>query len=155
MLTTVVAVAVVLTTQAGNPAATRAEKQAVGKPKEDHKSPPGMIPDVESKVLPWSLAAPLSRMVVEPSAGTQLTVLGGYGGESSADGVYDLDTTNGHLTLVGNLAVPTHDAAGAVLGSRDLVIGGRHSQRRLSPGPRTWRGGSDRNEGGRITGTAI
>jgi hypothetical protein len=63
-------------------------------------------------------------MIVEPSTGSDLTVLGGYDGAASAGGVYDLDTANGNLHLTGNLAVPTHDAAGAVLGSLDLVIGG-------------------------------
>jgi len=79
---------------------------------------------VEAEVLPWSLTAPLSRMVIEPSTDMHLTVLGGYDGASSAGGVYDLDTTDGHLKLVGSLVQPTHDAAGAVLAGRDLVMGG-------------------------------
>ena len=85
---------------------------------------PRVIPVLEAELLPWSLKAPLSRMIVEPSTGSELTVLGGYDGASSADGVYDLDSTDGNLRLVGDLAEPTHDAAGALLGGRDLVIGG-------------------------------
>jgi hypothetical protein len=124
VLVVVAAVAVGWASQGGNRAVARAGKQAVVSAKKDDKRPAGLIPAVESRIMPWSLAAPLSRMVVEPSTGNQLTVLGGYDGETSATGVYDLDTTDGQLRLVGNLAQPTHDAAGAVLGGRDLVIGG-------------------------------
>jgi hypothetical protein len=83
-----------------------------------------VILGVESSLVSWHLSAPLSRMVVEPSTGSDLTLLGGYDGAGSADGVFDLDTATGRLHLTGNLALPTHDAAGALLGNLDLVIGG-------------------------------
>lgn len=85
---------------------------------------PVVIPAVKADLLPWRLAAPLSRMVVEPSSGSNLTVLGGYEGGVSAAGVYALDTADGKLTLVGNLALPTHDAAGALIDGRDVLFGG-------------------------------
>jgi hypothetical protein len=99
-----------------------------------------VILGVESSLVPWHLSAPLSRMVVEPSTGLDLTVLGGYDGAASADGVFDLDTATGSLNLTGNLAVPTHDAAGALLGNLDLVIGGGDTTsdalvQELKPGP--------------------
>ncbi len=102
--------------------------------------PAGFIPVVEAGLLPWGLAAPLSRMVVEPSVASQLTILGGYDGNASAAGVYDLDTTNGGLKLVGDLAIPTHDAAGAVIGGRDVIFGGGDVNsdaevQALTPGP--------------------
>jgi len=83
------------------------------------------IPAVESGLLPWQLAAPISRVVVLPGAGSQLEVLGGLtSGDTSSSGVYTLDASNGTLTQVGDLSGPLHDAAGAVIGGRDVVFGG-------------------------------
>lgn len=124
VLVVVAAIAVGWASQGAKPAATRPGKQTVVRAKKSDQQTAGLIPDVDAQIMPWSLAAPLSRMVVEPSTGTRLTILGGYDGAASAAGVYALDTTDGQLRLVGNLAQPTHDAAGAVLGGRDLVIGG-------------------------------
>jgi hypothetical protein len=106
-----------------------------------HREPATLvILGVKSSLSPWHLSAPLSRMVVEPSTGSDLTVLGGYDGAGSADGVFALDTATGKLHLTGNLAVPTHDAAGASLGNLDLVIGGGDTTsdalvQALTPGP--------------------
>ncbi len=83
------------------------------------------IPAVESGLLPWKLQAPLSRSVVLPGAGNQLVVLGGLTtGDTSSSGIYTLDTSNGVLTLVGNLSQPLHDASGAVIDGKDVVFGG-------------------------------
>jgi outer membrane protein assembly factor BamB len=89
------------------------------------------LPAVEAGVLPWQLAAPISREVVLPSppnqAGgrDQLVIAGGLDSAgSSVSGIFTLSTSNGHLTLIGSLAVPTHDAAGTVVGGLGLVLGG-------------------------------
>ncbi|MCU1495680.1 MAG: Kelch repeat-containing protein [Acidimicrobiaceae bacterium] len=88
-------------------------------------SPTG--PDaVEAGLLPWQLAAPISREVVLSGPGAnELTIAGGLSSTGSSDsGVYVLDTTSGRLTPSGSLAVATHDAAGTLLGKTALVVGG-------------------------------
>ena len=89
-------------------------------------STPVRPPAVEAGLLPWQLAAPLSREVVVSQPGTRtVVILGGLGtGGSSTDGVYALDTHTGQLSLQGRLVHATHDAAGAMLGGRVLVVGG-------------------------------
>ncbi|HVC69190.1 MAG TPA: PQQ-binding-like beta-propeller repeat protein [Acidimicrobiales bacterium] len=83
------------------------------------------IPAVESGLLPWQLAAPISRVVVLPGAGSQLDILGGLtSNNTSSSGIYTLDTSNGALRQIGNLSGPLHDAAGAVSGGQDVVFGG-------------------------------
>jgi len=81
---------------------------------------------VESGLLPWRLHAPLSREVVLPQIGGRgLVVLGGLeGGDSSTAAIELLDPRNGVLSPHGTLLQATHDAAGATLGGRQLVIGG-------------------------------
>ncbi len=81
---------------------------------------------VESGLLPWGLHAPLSREVVLPQPGTRgLVVLGGLtSGSASTAAVELLDTRNGVQSPHGTLVHATHDAAGAVLGARRLVLGG-------------------------------
>jgi outer membrane protein assembly factor BamB len=81
---------------------------------------------VESGLLPWQLPAPVSReVVVSPVGKRDLVVLGGLGAQgSSTAGVYALDLRTGALSSQGTLAQPTHDAAGAALGGRVLVLGG-------------------------------
>lgn len=83
-------------------------------------------PAVEAGLLPWQLAAPLSREVVVPRAGTrELVLLGGLDSQgSSVSTAYRLDTHSGTLTPNGTLVRATHDAAGALLGTRVLVVGG-------------------------------
>ena len=44
--------------------------------------------------------------------------------QASSSGVFRLDPTTGALTQTGTLALPTHDAAGAVIGGRPFVFGG-------------------------------
>jgi hypothetical protein len=92
-----------------------------------NSTPPVRPPAAESGLLPWQLAAPLSREVVLPRAGTrhELVVLGGLSsGDSSTNGVDVLDTRTGRLVPHGSLLQATHDAAGGALGARQLVIGG-------------------------------
>ena len=90
-------------------------------------TPPARPPAAEAGLLPWQLAAPLSREVVLPRGGGRhgLVVLGGLrSGDSSTNAVEVLDTRTGALSPHGSLLQATHDAAGATLGSRLLVIGG-------------------------------
>ena len=97
-------------------------------PRQDAKATPAARPPAaEAGLLPWQLAAPLSREVVLPRAGTrhELVILGGLSsGGLSTNGVAVLDTRTGRLTPQGSLLQATHDAAGAALGARQLVIGG-------------------------------
>jgi outer membrane protein assembly factor BamB len=80
---------------------------------------------VEAGVLPWQLNQPISRAVVLPYGGTKLAILGGLvGGTTSASGIYSLDTATGGAGLVGGLAMPLHDAAGARLAGHDFIFGG-------------------------------
>jgi len=100
-------------------------------PAADHKGPaqaasrrrPAALA-VESGLLPWHIAAPLSRGVLLPGAGGELMLLGGLNGSTSASGVFSLNTTSGTLRPVGNLPVGVHDAVGSVVGGRDVVFGG-------------------------------
>jgi Kelch motif len=74
------------------------------------------------------LAAPLSGETVVPDR-RRLLVLGGLdAADQSASGVFRLDGATGRLSPAGTLAQPLHDAAGAALGSRVLVLGGGSSQ---------------------------
>ena len=102
-------------------------KAAPPRPTPKPKARPAVRPAAaEAGLLPWQLAAPLSREVVVPRLGTRtLVVLGGIdSGESSTDGVGALDTHTGALSPQSPLSQATHDAAGATLGRRVLVIGG-------------------------------
>jgi outer membrane protein assembly factor BamB len=82
------------------------------------------VPAAESGLLPWRLAAPISRTVVLPGAGAQAVILGGLNGSTSAQGVYGLDTSSGTLSQLGTLRAGLHDAGGTVLGGRYLLFGG-------------------------------
>ncbi|MHB1712898.1 MAG: Kelch repeat-containing protein, partial [Acidimicrobiales bacterium] len=65
-------------------------------------------------------------MVLVPGpAANQLIILGGLTGAGvSASGVYAVDTTDGRLSWIANLAGPLHDASGVVLGGDALLFGG-------------------------------
>jgi hypothetical protein len=83
------------------------------------------IPAIEAGLSPSSLVAPISREVLEPGASGSLVILGGLtAGGTSADGVYSLDPIGGAITLTGTLPAGVHDAAGSVIGGRDVVFGG-------------------------------
>jgi hypothetical protein len=70
------------------------------------------------------LPAPISGEVVVPD-GSRLLVAGGLdAADQSANGVFSLDPHTGRLKPAGTLAQPLHDAAGATLGKRVLVLGG-------------------------------
>ena len=87
---------------------------------------PAGIPAIESGLLPWQLAAPLSREVAVPgAAGGSVSVLGGLTtGSSTTASVVNFAVPVGTPTAAGALANATHDAAGTILGGRVLVFGG-------------------------------
>ncbi|HVA07963.1 MAG TPA: PQQ-binding-like beta-propeller repeat protein [Acidimicrobiales bacterium] len=83
------------------------------------------IPAAESGLLPWRLAAPISRTVALPGPDGRVVILGGLtSSNTSVSGVFTLDTGSGHLNLIGNLAAGLHDASGAVLNRQDVLFGG-------------------------------
>jgi hypothetical protein len=85
----------------------------------------GTIPAAESGLLPWALAAPISRAIVLPGKGGQLDIIGGLTSSNvSAEGIYALNTATGNLTHVANLNGGLHDASGAVIAGQDLTFGG-------------------------------
>ncbi|HCU97680.1 MAG TPA: hypothetical protein DHU96_35220 [Actinobacteria bacterium] len=89
---------------------------------------PGGLPAAEAGLMPWHLAAPISREVAVTDARGRLIVLGGLtAGGSSASGVYAFRTATGAARRIGALTAPLHDAAVGVLGGRALVFGGGSS----------------------------
>ncbi|HLM95446.1 MAG TPA: PQQ-binding-like beta-propeller repeat protein [Acidimicrobiales bacterium] len=83
------------------------------------------IAATESGLLPWTLAAPISRSVVLPGPGNALVILGGLTTSNvSTAGIYTLDTTSGKLAHVANLSGGLHDSSGAVMDGRDVTFGG-------------------------------
>jgi outer membrane protein assembly factor BamB len=83
------------------------------------------IPAVESGLLPWKLAAPLSREVAAAGPGGRLVVLGGLTASgASASRVFAINTRNGAARRIGSLASPLHDAGGTSLGGQELIFGG-------------------------------
>lgn len=76
--------------------------------------------------MPWSLPEPLSRAVTLPGArADQLLILGGLtASDQSTAQILTLAVATGQHQQVGWLTGPLHDAAGAALGGRDLVLGG-------------------------------
>ncbi len=76
-------------------------------------------------MLPWQLNEPISRAIVLPENGTKLLIVGGLvAGTTSASGIYSLDTSTGAAALVGGLAMPLHDAAGALVAGHAFTFGG-------------------------------
>ena len=85
-LLAVVVIGVALGLYLGTPASNhKTAAPTVGSP---HHSKPASIPAAESGLLPWHLAAPISRTVVLPAGGNQLVVLGGLTtGNTSSSGI--------------------------------------------------------------------
>jgi PQQ-like domain len=89
---------------------------------------PRGLPAAESGLMPWHLAAPVSREVAVTGPGNRLIVLGGLtAGGTSAGGVYAFRTASGVARDLGALSAPVHDAAAAVIGGHALVFGGGSS----------------------------
>jgi len=86
---------------------------------------PRGLPAAEAGLMPWHLAAPLSRAVAVAGPSGRLIVLGGLTvGGGSASGVYAVRTATGAVRHVGALSAPMHDAAAAVIGAHAVVFGG-------------------------------
>ncbi|MHB8439409.1 MAG: hypothetical protein ACYDD4_09630, partial [Acidimicrobiales bacterium] len=112
----IVALAVGSTSRRGTPTLTTAIPATANS---------GGIPAVESGVMPWKLPVTLSREVVEPAGGNEVALLGGLvANTNTIANVALLDTSTGTTSQNGTLPVPVHDAAGAVIGGRDVVFGG-------------------------------
>jgi hypothetical protein len=84
------------------------------------------VPAIESGIMPWQLAAPISREVVLPaSTSGSLLIAGGLeAGGASASGVFTLAVHSGSLSQIGSLPEATHDAAGSFVGTTAVVLGG-------------------------------
>lgn len=109
---------VLVTCQGGN------DKKPVSK-KEANLSRSADLPAAESGLLPWRLAAAISRSVVLPGSGSEVDVLGGLDSSNDSEAaVFSLDTTDGAVSQLGTLHAAVHDAVGALIGGRDVVIGG-------------------------------
>ncbi len=82
-------------------------------------------PGVTAALLAWRLPVPVSRAVVLTGPGTDLVVAGGLTPSgASGNAAFLLSTKTGALHLVAGLASAVHDASGAVLAGRDVVLGG-------------------------------
>ncbi|HEY6275893.1 MAG TPA: PQQ-binding-like beta-propeller repeat protein [Streptosporangiaceae bacterium] len=86
------------------------------------------LPAAEAGLLPWRLAAPVSREVAVTGPRNRLVVLGGLtAGGVSVTGIYAIGTRTGSARQIGVLRAPLHDAAAAVIGGRAVVFGGGSS----------------------------
>jgi hypothetical protein len=75
--------------------------------------------------MPWSLSVPLSRMVAYPATGSSVVIVGGLTpGQSSASGVYLLNTSSGATQQISQLTHGVHDASGGVVNGSGVVFGG-------------------------------
>ena len=89
---------------------------------------PRGLPAAEAGLMPWHLAAPISREVAVAGPSGRLIVLGGLTTSgSSASGVYAVGTATGAVRQVGALSAARHDAAAAVIGGDAVVFGGGSS----------------------------
>ncbi len=88
------------------------------------------LPAVESGLLPWPLAQPTSREVALPGATPGSLVLAGglTAGDTTTPTLSDLAVPGGVASPAGALAAATHDAAGAVLAGRRVLVFGGGSQ---------------------------
>ena len=108
--------------QSGTPAASPGSATpSTATPSHEHPAGP---PRLTSRVLSWHLPDPLSRSVAM-AEGARVLLAGGLGpGDRSTGQVLAIDPHRGVVRPAGQLAVPLHDSAGAVLSGRPTVIGG-------------------------------
>jgi len=86
---------------------------------------PASLSAVTATTPSWSLAQPLSREVVLPGVGTQVTIVGGLlGSQATTTQVFSLDTSSGRTSTLAPLASGVHDAAGEIVGGRGYLFGG-------------------------------
>ncbi len=81
---------------------------------------------VEAGLLPWRLTNPLSRMVVYPGTNPgQLVIAGGLTtSNTSSNGIFTLNVSNGALNQTGSLPKAVHDAAGVLINNQFALFGG-------------------------------
>ena len=85
---------------------------------------PTATPALRVTPLPIVLPTTVSRLVALP-AGDRILLLGGLdSGTTTTAAILSVSPSTGTVTTVGHLAQATHDAGGAVLGGRAVVIGG-------------------------------
>lgn len=85
---------------------------------------PGPAMVLQAAPAPYRLPQALSREAVLP-AGNGLLIVGGLTRRDvTTDAVTWLNPVTGATRVIGRLAAPVHDAAGAVLGGRAYVFGG-------------------------------
>ena len=83
------------------------------------------VPAIEAGLEPWRLNGAMSRSTVLAAAnGRELVVAGGLGSVGSDQGVYEVNPLNGADTQIGNLLAPLHDASGAVVNGKAMILGG-------------------------------
>lgn len=83
------------------------------------------LPAAEAGLLPWHLAAPVSREVAVAGPGNRLITLGGLTPSGdSAEGVSTVSTSTGAASRIGSVGAPLHDAAAGLAAGRILVFGG-------------------------------
>jgi len=81
-------------------------------------------PALEIHRAPWLLPDPRSREVAIVQAGS-IYILGGLSASgASMDSIIAIDPATGRTRSAGKLAIPAHDAGGAVLGGAAFVFGG-------------------------------
>jgi hypothetical protein len=72
----------------------------------------------------FTLPAAVSRPVVFPMGGGLLVVGGLTSADTTSPAILRVDLTSGKVHGAGRLPIPVHDAGGATVGGRDLLVGG-------------------------------
>lgn len=124
------------TAPAGHPAAKRASASSAA-PAAARRL------HVQVQAEPWRLPGPIAREAVVPlTGGDRVVVAGGLlPDDTSAATTYTLDLASGQVSKGPALPVPVHDTAGALVGSRPLVLGGGNAAEQAvvqARGPRGW-----------------
>src|SRR6516165_3134680 len=97
----------------GGAASGKADASRPTAPQPSHAAAPPGLAAAESGLLPWHMAAPLSREVAAAAPGRLLVFGGLTAGDKSADQIYAVRTATGTVWRAGALAAPLHDAAAA------------------------------------------
>jgi hypothetical protein len=110
-------------TKSGSPS-SRASHSASSSKASPHSTPRPSSPlHVRASYASVRLPSPLSRAVVLNRGGS-LVVAGGENAAGSSATILLFDPATGRITTTGQLVTAGHDAAGAVLPSGELVLGG-------------------------------
>lgn len=127
ILVLVVLVALVEALTGGGGGARRAGPVAAAGSHSAAPAPSAAVPALVSAFAPYTLTAPLSRMVVLPD-GRGLAVVGGLNASDiSVSAVSYLSPRTGREVTAGALPTALHDAAGVAIGGHALIAGGGQS----------------------------